>query len=52
MVDIEKILEKFEDDLNQFETVEEKVEYLNSFGFVVKSPKDDKNFDIESTKNN
>lgn len=42
---IEEILKNFEKDLERFATIEEKVEYLKSFGFDVKVKKDDENLE-------
>ena len=41
MIDIEKILKKFEKDLSQFKTVEEKYLWLKQQGFAVKMPPKD-----------
>ena len=39
----EEILKNFQKDLDRFETIEEKIEYLKSLGFDVKSKKDEEN---------
>ena len=43
--DIEEILKNFEKDLERFATIEEKVNYLKSFGFKVKAKNDDDNLE-------
>jgi len=39
----EKILNEFENDLNRFSSIEEKVKYLKSFGFAVGTKRNKEN---------
>jgi len=50
MADIEKILNAFEDDLNRFDTVEEKVDYLKTFGFQAEVAEDNEDDKIEESE--
>ena len=50
MVNVEEILDAFEDDLNRFETVEEKVDYLKTFGFQVEVSEDNEDDKIEESE--
>ena len=50
MVDIEKILKQFENDLSQFKTTEEKYLWLKQQGFAVKMQKKEQESQQEDIK--